>query len=184
MSHGESYSLSIERVVGSLQDSSPLPRGPQSNIDEIFYRPSTYLLLTIIFLVAGYLFTYRVDPSAVSFSYSSIASKGAPYWRIITASFSHFDPLHLAFNTMSLYQLGSLVRTHLALTIWNKPRWLFSGSRLRISRISLSFHGHGVYYDADMCGNISCPDNTLWHDRCGASAWSGIFMVCPVFLSD
>ena len=99
---------------GSLQDSPSVFQSSNynpSNLDDILSKPSTYLLLTIICAVAVCLFASRTDPSAVSFSYASIASKGAPYWRMVTASFSHFDLLHLGFNTMSLYQLGVLVRT-------------------------------------------------------------------------
>ena len=106
------YQIIVDFVHGSLQDSPSVLQSSNfnpSNLDDILSKPSTYLLLTIICAVAVFLFASRTDPSAVSFSYASIASKGAPYWRMVTASFSHFDLLHLGFNTMSLYQLGVLV---------------------------------------------------------------------------
>lgn len=112
-SSNSEYQLLVDFVYGSLQDSPSILQGSNnipSNLDDILSKPSTYLLLTIICGVAVFLFASRTDPSAVSFSYAFIAPKGAPYWRMVTASFSHFDLLHLGFNTMSLYQLGVLVR--------------------------------------------------------------------------
>lgn len=41
-----------------------------------------------------------------SSSFSSFSS--LRYWRVVTASFAHFDLMHLGFNLMSLYNLMAL----------------------------------------------------------------------------
>lgn len=78
-------------------------------------RPITVLLLLLLLFVAYYLWSHRVPVSAVSFSYQAVvlgtetefgAASGREYWRALTASVAHFEPLHLGFNCMSLYQLG------------------------------------------------------------------------------
>ena len=98
----------VSHCVGSLEVTSPVINvDSQSNIGELLQRPVTTILLFIIFLVAYYLWAYNVDVSAVSYSYDAVVLRGE-YWRVITASFAHFDLLHLGFNTMSLYQLGML----------------------------------------------------------------------------
>lgn len=80
----------------------------ESNIGQLMQRPVTTALLIVIFGVAYYLWAYKVDPSSVAYSYDAVVNKGE-YWRTITASFAHFELLHLAFNTMSLYQLGLML---------------------------------------------------------------------------
>lgn len=82
-------------------------------------RPVTVLLLLLLLYVAYHLWAYRVLVSDVSFSYQAVVlgtatesgvASGREYWRAVTASVSHFEPLHLGFNCMSLYQLGECQR--------------------------------------------------------------------------
>lgn len=92
---------------GSLQDAPSVTSSDSSNIQTLIQRPVTTSILIAISYVAYYLWANRIDSSAVAFSYQSCV-EAKEYWRAITASFSHFDLLHLGFNAMALYQLGEL----------------------------------------------------------------------------
>mmetsp|Transcript_15400 Transcript_15400/g.25643 ORF Transcript_15400/g.25643 Transcript_15400/m.25643 type:complete len:739 (+) Transcript_15400:221-2437(+) len=98
--------LAVRECRGSLADSPPVT-GAQSNLSELLARPVTVLIMTIIFAVAYLLWARRVPVSAVAFSYEAV-TRGGEYWRMLSASFAHFEVLHLAFNCMSFYQLGQL----------------------------------------------------------------------------
>lgn len=78
-----------------------------SNLQQLAARPATTLLIAVLCGCAWVLYSSQTDPSTVSDSYEKIVTDGE-WWRIITSAFAHFDLLHLGFNTMSLYQLGSL----------------------------------------------------------------------------
>ena len=91
--------------VCGVQADSPPETGAQSNMSELLGRPVTLLILGTILAVAYQLWARRVPVSAVSFSYEAVTREGE-YWRGLTASFAHFEVLHLAFNCMSFYQLG------------------------------------------------------------------------------
>jgi len=98
---------------GSLLD-SPTSTSPSSNaasqsasLQDLLQSPVTTFLLAVIFAFAFYLWSYRVDVERVAYSYDLVAVRGQ-YWRMVSASFAHFDPLHLLFNTMALYQMGVL----------------------------------------------------------------------------
>eukprot|EP01038_Epipyxis_sp_PR26KG_P008647 gene8647-11688_t len=101
------------RCVGSLQNSRSSNyynnnnNFQESNIGKLLNTPVNTLILLIIFIVAYYLWSQRIDVSVVSYSYDSVMNK-KEYWRMISSSFSHFEIFHLIFNTMSLYQLGML----------------------------------------------------------------------------
>ena len=47
----------------------------------------------------------------VSFSYDAVVNRKELY-RIVTASLAHFDLMHIGFNLMSMWQLGSLEETY------------------------------------------------------------------------
>lgn len=98
---------SVIHCTGSLETSVPINAHEASNIDQLMDRPVTTLLLGAIFGIAYYLWAYKIEVSAVAYSYEAVVTR-AEYWRVVTASFAHFDLLHLGFNTMSLYQLGML----------------------------------------------------------------------------
>lgn len=104
----KSSSIIVTNCIGSLENSVYMNNAHENdNLQQILQRPITTLLLIIIFSVAYYLWAYRIDVSEVAYSYDMFYLQGE-YWRGVTASFSHFDLLHLAFNTMALYQLGIL----------------------------------------------------------------------------
>ena len=44
----------------------------------------------------------KVSPDAVAISYALFWEE-KQYWRLFTASFSHFEPLHLLFNAMATW---------------------------------------------------------------------------------
>jgi len=100
--------LSVTHCVGSLENSSSVTTGrATSNVQQLLERPITSILLAAIFGIAFYLWAYKVEVSSVSYSYDMVIMC-REYWRAVTASFSHFELFHLAFNTMGLYQLGLL----------------------------------------------------------------------------
>ena len=112
----DSYEMEVTMCTGSIQSSpSVSPLQDTTNIQKLWNRPITTILLIIIFYIAYYLYANRVDVSMVSFSYSSVCVVGE-YWRMVTASLSHFDLFHLGFNTMTLYQLGDLELVYGSLT--------------------------------------------------------------------
>ncbi|KAG5176083.1 hypothetical protein JKP88DRAFT_265565 [Tribonema minus] len=69
--------------------------------------PGTAVLLAVNVAAALWLWVRRVPPEAVAVSYAAVV-QDKQYWRCVTASFSHFEPLHLGFNMMSLYNSGPL----------------------------------------------------------------------------
>jgi membrane associated rhomboid family serine protease len=94
--------------TGSLADSPPpTPPSQQSNIQVLLSRPVTTVLCATLLTIAYLLWAWRTDVSSVSFSYESVVLSGE-YWRAVSASFAHFDVMHIGFNVMSLYQLGEL----------------------------------------------------------------------------
>lgn len=102
----------VNYCVGSLQDSPtlapPTPASAQSGgMKDVLQSPATSLLLFGISLYAMYLWAQRVEPASVAYSYDAVVGRGQ-YWRMLTASFAHFEPLHWLFNTVSLFQLGFL----------------------------------------------------------------------------
>ncbi|KAJ1443975.1 hypothetical protein B484DRAFT_256829 [Ochromonadaceae sp. CCMP2298] len=97
----------VGHCKGSLETSVPINAQEVSNIGQLLQRPVTTLLLGFIFAVAYYLWAFRIDVGAVAYSYDAVLLRGE-YWRGVTASFAHYDLMHLGFNTMALYSLGSL----------------------------------------------------------------------------
>lgn len=91
---------------GDLPDSDNGQLSPTDNIEKFVRRPVTTLLLFVNLGVAYYLWMAGIEVSAVSFSYDAVSN--GSYWRMVSASFSHFDLMHIGFNMMSLYQLGDL----------------------------------------------------------------------------
>jgi membrane associated rhomboid family serine protease len=78
-----------------------------SGLATLLAMPGTTLLLFLNLWVAFVLWSRKVDPGAVAVSYDAVVSD-REYWRCVTASFSHFEALHLGFNMMSLYNMGQL----------------------------------------------------------------------------
>ena len=97
----------VTSAIGSLADSPPSHSHQMSNIQQLFMRPVTTSLLGIIGYYYYRLWADRTDPGEVAFSYESIVIRGE-WWRMVTASFAHFDLWHVFFNTMGLYQFGDL----------------------------------------------------------------------------
>ena len=101
-----SSSLIVKNYHGSITNSYPIKSyNDLSNIQIMMQQPVTMLLLFIIYYNSYYLYTQNIDVSNISFSYDSIIGN-KEYWRVFTSSFAHVDLLHLAFNTMTLYDIG------------------------------------------------------------------------------
>jgi Rhomboid family len=82
-----------------------------SGLATLLAMPGTTLLLCLNLWVAFLLWSRKVDPGAVAVSYDAVVSD-REYWRCVTASFSHFEALHLGFNMMSLYNMGQLEQVY------------------------------------------------------------------------
>ena len=98
--------VTVTNCIGELPD-APMTTVPQSNLEILLSRPATSLLLVLNVGVAIYLSWNAVPVETVSFSYHAILHQ-REYWRVFTASFAHYDVLHLVFNVSSLYELGAL----------------------------------------------------------------------------
>jgi membrane associated rhomboid family serine protease len=110
-----SKSITVKNQFGKLENSFSSWQSGSSNMGNLLENPMNSLILTIIFIVAYYLWAYNLDVSLISYSYEKVVLQ-KEYFRIITASLSHVDVLHLLFNTMTLYQLGSLEGIYGSLT--------------------------------------------------------------------
>lgn len=53
------------------------------------------------------LYVRQVSPDAVAISYTLFWEQGE-YWRVFTASFSHFELLHMLFNAMGVWNTRAL----------------------------------------------------------------------------
>lgn len=84
----------VPNCIGRLEGSPNESADSGSNIAQLLKRPVNTTLIVIILFVAYVLWAYKVEVSAVSFSYESVAIRGE-YWRMVTASFAHFDLMHL-----------------------------------------------------------------------------------------
>ena len=105
---GLSDGIVVHKCRGSLVDSAPaLPPSKQSNVQIMLHRPVTTVLCASLLVIAYLLWSWRTEVSSVSFSYEAVVLRGE-YWRAFTASFAHFDFMHIGFNVMSLYQLGEM----------------------------------------------------------------------------
>jgi Rhomboid family len=82
-----------------------------SGLATLLAMPGTTLLLCLNLWVAFLLWSRKVDPGTVAVSYDAVVSD-REYWRCVTASFSHYEALHLGFNMMSLYNMGQLEQVY------------------------------------------------------------------------
>ena len=98
----------VKYCRGSLANSPSISSTRNaSNIQMLLQKPISTLFLIIIFYIAYWLWSTRTEVEAVAYSYDAVVNLGE-YWRVVTASLSHFDLMHLGFNTMSLYNLAEL----------------------------------------------------------------------------
>lgn len=96
----------ISTCHGSLTDSPPLPSATITTRQRLLGRPVTTLLLIAIFCYYYHLvYAAGTEPSDVAFSYEGIVLRGE-VWRVVTATFAHFDPWHVLFNAFVLFQVG------------------------------------------------------------------------------
>lgn len=75
------------------------------NLQFILDKPATTILLLLNIGLAFHYWNQRIDPSYVSKIYNRIVYEHE-WWRGLTGATSHFEPLHIGFNMMSLQALG------------------------------------------------------------------------------
>ena len=68
----------------------------------------TYILIGINIVVFILTYAGRLDDDDLAVSYHWIHNRGQ-YYRLLTSAFTHRDITHLAFNMVSLYNVGSFV---------------------------------------------------------------------------
>ena len=78
---------------------------PRHHTPHLFTSPPHTTPLHPTSYIAWLLYSTPVAVERVSLSYEKVVAQGE-YWRAITASFAHYDLMHLGFNMMSLYNLG------------------------------------------------------------------------------
>jgi len=76
------------------------------NLQQLLERPATSLLIAVNVILAFVYWNRGTSPSSVAKIYSKIVNDGE-YWRSFTGATAHFEPLHLGFNMMALYSLGT-----------------------------------------------------------------------------
>ena len=76
------------------------------NLEQVLTRPTTTLLIAVNVLIALIYWNRGTPPSSVAKIYNKIVLNGE-YWRSFTGATAHFEPIHLGFNMMTLYSLGT-----------------------------------------------------------------------------
>jgi membrane associated rhomboid family serine protease len=76
------------------------------NLEQVLQRPTTTLLLALNILLAFIYWNRNTNPSHVAKVYNKIVVEGE-LWRCFSGATAHFEPLHLGFNMMTLYSLGT-----------------------------------------------------------------------------
>ena len=74
---------------------------------EISAAPANSVVIGVNSLLWFYCWNKRVPVEAVAFQFDRVSTHGET-WRLLTATFSHVDLMHLAFNMASLLSVGAL----------------------------------------------------------------------------
>ena len=175
LSSWQDTGLRVTRCVGELPD-APSAMLRKSNLEVLMSRPSTTFLIAVNVITAGYLVLGRVPVEAVSFSYQSIQQR--EYWRFFTASFAHYDLMHLLFNVSSLYELGALEE------IYGSLQFLFFNILLVVITMTLCCFETLAFIK--ISGNEDAAHQQSIGFSCVLFAWMVVAAVlmqeyCPIF---
>ena len=91
------------RAGGGLSGS-----GGSGGVSSLLGLPATLLLIGSNLAAAYLLHKRSASPDSVAVSYENLVQNGE-YWRAVSASFSHFDLMHLGMNCAGLYNLGAAI---------------------------------------------------------------------------
>lgn len=174
------------RVVGcrgSLQnspDAVSYAYGQESNIQRILHRPVNSLLLLIIFFIFYLCYNGTLSPASVVMSYESIVLRSGEEWRIVTSSLTHFDLMHLGFNTMTLYQIGDIE------IIYGSSKYFYLSLDLIVVTIVIALLIQHVLITR--LGREDMIEQQAVGYSCVLFAWMVVISVrmrefCPIFLS-
>jgi|GEM_PF-177726 len=96
------------------------------------------------------LFTFWDPAHRVYFAISGFAPwidiANGQYWRLITPIFLHFGPVHLIFNALWFWYLGTLVELH-------QSRWVLTGLTILIALVSNTIQG--FFSEGSIFGGLS-----------------------------
>jgi len=150
-----------------------LPKGKRpkkkKTLQQIVNRPATTVLLLLNTYLAYYYWNYRVSPSSVSLVYNKMIPAGThEFWRAFSGSLAHFEPLHIGFNMMSLYNLGGLEELHGSL-----PYFL---SSFAMVILTVTFMMSVMHYQVIIQGNHSVADKQT-------VGYSGVLFVWMVMVT-
>lgn len=95
----------------------------ESNIQMLLNHPIVILIISVLCYIAYHIWQFNLEQSTLTFSYAAVVDT-KEYWRGITASVTHFEVLHLVFNTMALYQLMDLE------TVYNSVKYAYLSANL------------------------------------------------------
>ena len=93
---------------GSLADSSgDAAVSNPSNIQLLLQRPVTTCIIIGLLYYGYYLWASHVPVEDVAYSYEAVVNRKELY-RVVTASIAHYDLMHIGFNLMAMWQLGTM----------------------------------------------------------------------------
>jgi membrane associated rhomboid family serine protease len=122
------------------------------NIEQITQRPATTLLMAINIGLAYLYWNRRTNPSDVSKIYIKIV-KEHELWRSFTGATAHFEALHLGFNMMSLYSLGTALEENFG----SIPFLFYNISLIPITTIMMMCV---IYLQIKLTGDVSLVETS------------------------
>jgi membrane associated rhomboid family serine protease len=103
----QSSSSKMDAGVSNMFRRNPNKQSKRNrNLEQVLQRPTTTLLLALNICIAFIYWNRNTNPSHVAKVYNKIVVEGE-LWRSFSGATAHFEPLHLGFNMMTLYSLGT-----------------------------------------------------------------------------
>ena len=122
------------------------------NLEQVITRPATTLLMAINIALAYLYWNRRTNPADVSKVYSKIVYDHE-LWRSFTGATAHFEALHLGFNMMALYSLG----TELEGGFGSIPFLFYNISLIPITTIIMMVT---IYFQIKVTGNAALAETS------------------------
>lgn len=125
--------------------------------NDLVTMPVSSTVIALCICIWFYEWNNRVAPEVVGISYAKFARQGE-FWRIITASFSHLDLMHLVFNMGSLYNCGVIEATHGSMFYFqNSILLIFLSMLITMGVYHVLLHRFGMMqYESSTAVGYSC----------------------------